>query len=438
MHALVSTLRSTSPPAEMQVTTVGNSVARTGQFAVTRGLIRALRGAFPRTSFTFAEGTNVDGGFGASHLYLCGLDQPHLRHSNIIVVHYTLFVSPESEALLRNLLSMPSKPLVILVSHCSAPDWHNWPGYHVDPSRYEAARTHNRTEWTWWQKSASTSPSRPNIWAQHRRVEHSYAQHYDIPFVDTCSAMRSMAFGGRDGVGATCAPSFNSLDALAAEFAGEGTDPVHYSPNGTTLQSCILAEALLGAADEPKRGAARTGGIRSRRLPPAMGEHSPQPADFCLQAKLGSKPGGMQSAVVLAATRGWRFHRGGRGGRKQWFGANATGATMVLRTPPFARLALEIYRHHSLPMGAIQLAIDGVTAPAWIDGCCVDHCVPDAPNQGFNFKAAVEGVWPYTTHTVTITTVAKTATNCTTLGSQVNLVGIIGFGMTPNSRGHVL
>ena len=67
-----------SSPAEIHVSTVGNSVARSHEFGTTRKFVKLLEARAPKTKFVTHYG-NVKGGFLPRQLYSCGLVDVKLR-----------------------------------------------------------------------------------------------------------------------------------------------------------------------------------------------------------------------------------------------------------------------------------------------------------------------------------------------------------------------
>lgn len=105
-------------PREILVAVVGDSVARSNDFGVGRGLVDALQRASPESSVKL-DYAQVAGGFEPDHLYQCGLSSKLLVKADVVMVQYH---APKGgqvlEKIVRSLLSLPRKPLVVYVSHC--------------------------------------------------------------------------------------------------------------------------------------------------------------------------------------------------------------------------------------------------------------------------------------------------------------------------------
>ena len=138
--------------------------------------------------------------------------------------------------------------------------------------------------------------------------------------------------------------------------------------------------------------------------PSRVNRHSAEP--WCLRA------GDSSFAAAVVANTGWAVQTGGAGGSKRWLQARSIGAFLQLRlrmTSP--RLALEYYKHDSLPLGTVQATLiwgGGGGATSWpinashpssitttaslgavvllLDGRCAeeDHC---PKGQGFYHRA---------------------------------------------------
>ena len=154
-------------------------------------------------------------------------------------------------------------------------------------------------------------------------------------------------------------------------------DPLHPTPDYSELQGCAAAQMIISAPAPASGSVSRgshasqglswdhhvaeqgTGGATKGRLaspvvvraaetlsPPP---NAPLTEPWCLRA------GDARFEAAVVANSGWGVRTGGAGGSKRWLQSRTLGAFLQLRlsiTTP--RLAVEYYKHDSLPLGAVQ------------------------------------------------------------------------------------
>ena len=379
-----------SRPERVAVAVVGNSVARSNAFSVAKGLAAAVRAyAGERCKVTLSYQT-VHGGFEPENLYECGLPMTKAIDADVILIQYEIFaVKRRAEELVRAMLTLPRRPLVVLVSHCMLED------FLPTHSQFSYRNAHD--------------------------TERELARAYGLPFVGTGDALRSIlnvsagAKGVLPGDGGPCdgEPAYvASLEAMLRTFFAvkpDGSaDTIHYGPGGAALQVRLLAHLLLDADDRtqdheapvsamqyatgwrgngttvptlPARMVLREDELFFRGQPPYAihGSDSAHGAPaYCLQT---GKPL-FDQVIVDALSNGWTRRKGGAGGAKTWYEASKVGATIEFSLPSAAFVALVVYVHHDLPMGMLLATLGNGTERIVIDTCCAQECVAEAAGQG--------------------------------------------------------
>merc|ERR1712113_524390 len=99
---------------------------------------------------------------------------------------------------------------------------------------------------------------------------------------------------------------------------------------------------------------------------------------------------------------------------------------MGIRIPPATHVELEVYRHPTLPMGLIEVVVDGKVS-ARVDGCCPKGGCPGIPaNQGFYFQEVVADGLPFKEHRLQLRAVDRDGiTTCAQLGNKFDVRSIV-------------
>lgn len=189
------------------------------------------------------------------------------------------------------------------------------------------------------------------------------------------------------------------------------TDHVHYNEAGSVMEGLLAAFALktLFALPAPKLFPA---------LPQPVQPGNGRESVFCMSLLYGT--------LKADAVNGWAVERGGAENSKQWWGSSTINASLTLHTPPSNTLELQYYRHHSLPLGLLEVYVDGKLS-ATLDGCCASDCIPGLSGQGFYDTSVIaRGLDSKVSHTVTLQIIERVITTCLVLGNTFNFVAVVG------------
>ena len=357
---------------EVRLVVTGNSVARSSNFSTARVIIEhALAPLFKRVTFDYAT---VQGGFEPHEVAACGIEV--FQKADIVLIQYEIFSEKGgSETLLRLVLSLPRKPIIIFVQHCMLPSF--------DGSSQE-------------------------LLERNRQTENMLALHYNVVFVSACNAIDTLFAG-------TCR-EFGEMnlnrDILALEtLFFSTTDHVHYNEMGSTMEGLLAASALKTLFELPVLAL-------NPALPQPVRLENGKESIFCMSLLYGT--------FKAEAVEGWAIERGGAENSKQWWGSSTVNASLTLQTPPSNTLELQYYRHHSLPLGLLEVYVDQKLT-ATLDGCCASDCIPGLSGQGFYDTTVIaHGLDKTVSHTVTLRIIERVSTTCLLLGNTFNFVAVVG------------
>lgn len=208
------------------------------------------------------------------------------------------------------------------------------------------------------------------------------------------------------------------------------------------VQGCLLAHTVLGppscdtatlAVLDPLPEAA---GNQLLHATPggepffvlAEANETAETAVFCLAAKDGSL-----HLDDAGAASGWTRVQGGHGGRKVWLAASTPGARFLTRTPhPATHYTVEVYTHHDLPLGLLQVQVNGTTTI--IDPCCAaPQCEGTGLGRGLYAEFRVpsgNATLPLSVHVLDVKVIDRVdgaVVNCAVSGSDISLGGLIGL-----------
>jgi hypothetical protein len=439
----------------IHVTSLGNSVSESFGFGTTKGFLQILQSRFGHLDFVFQEGLRASGGYGLAHVEACGINHPSIVRSDIFIFQYSMYGNQLelAERMVRKLLTLPQAPLVVMVGHCQREDLREWPAFdQVNTTELATvALTHDKWGQMWfdgWQRSKSVSHT--GTYQQFRDMEQRFAKYYNLPYFDTCQALGTLVDPIYDSLKAhkcsstsssagSTSHSFDSFDdVIKHQFHYQGGDPMHYSKTGVALQACLLAQSFLAGQDylshhpQPHIRSNSTTSTSTNTmellLPPPMFPDSKFGASLFCAKMTDDTPTGFKHSIQTSQTVGWTQKQGGRGGKKVWIEALDANSRLVLITPPATKLTMEYYRHHDLPMGAVEIHVDGTLVHKELDGCCETDCIQGAPHQGLYHSVDLADNLVMQPHNVTILTIAKNKTKCLELGSQFDITTIIGRG----------
>eukprot|EP00035_Acanthoeca_spectabilis_P027350 m.466235 g.466235 ORF g.466235 m.466235 type:complete len:536 (-) comp25043_c0_seq1:91-1698(-) len=413
-----------SGAATINISVVGNSVARQNDFATTRDFVQSLEAMAPLTTFDVRHQA-VAGGFEPKHLMQCGAAAAELETADVIVVEWSSpagvhsALDTEFERLIRRFISLPRQPLVIYISHCTMADFSTDPDWAADPGRKSVGEP-------------------DGYWETLRVYERKLAAFYGIPFVDTCAAFTSFLRSGE--------PCDDVHPDLLLNHSTELIplllpDYLHQNERLNQLQACLMTAAVIGPpACDP------TSQHSLGALPPRAGrslleqvgpdglkfvsfdevKSSKMPV-FCLTARDGTllvDPAGVAS--------GWQLKQGGAGGQKKWLFTNETKARFATRTPaPATHYTVEVYTHHDLPLGLVRVVVNGTSTI--IDPCCpAPQCAGTLKGRGLykGFRVPEAGELPLAAHPLVIEVLERPRslpTVCAQKGAAVSVAGVIGF-----------
>jgi len=498
------------PHATLHVSVVGNSVARFHNFGVARGVVHELERRYPSAKISI-EYAHVAGGFEPDHLYYCGLGSRNLLRADLILLHYH---APRGglvyEKVLRRLLMLPRRPVVVYIAHCTMSDF----SAHRD---WAVAR--DRGAWGW-----RMADEAQGYFEELRSIEQRMVrEHYGLSFASTCAAFHTM-LGGVDQSDRLVDTSFEPtvrgwLTRMARRYLPYGLargldtprtdelgtwpsastcddgarlshvtdlqsrffpagDHLHLSPNGSALQACLTAHALLDAPQSREHVHSPHVGSRLERRaqravavarppavaaaavavlpPPLLGrreaavfcgtgggrggyctdESSDEPA-FCLSAKGDDS---LPRAVPpwVAGIDRWAWIRsGGADHTKAFMHTGSEGAFLRISTlQPARAFFLQIYQHHERGLGLLSVSTAGMTdPPQLIDPCCAHPGCPGKPigKGGYAMvRVPATGFLPLHTKEINITVIARgrrgeASRRCAQKGSDASVAGVVGL-----------
>ena len=107
----------------------------------------------------------------------------------------------------------------------------------------------------------------------------------------------------------------------------------------------------------------------------------------------------------------------------------------MIAMPPFTRLLLELYTHHDLPLGGVEVVVDDRIVARRVETCCpAPQCKGVPRGQGVYHAFAVPphsaAPLPLKKHTITINVVPRGEDEpplCAKEGHNVSIVGLIGL-----------
>lgn len=368
----------------VKLLTLGNSVARRHKYATTRSLMDTLEKMFPRVHWEYETG-KVEGGFEPAHMYNAIQARPwEYSKYDIFMVQYLGFADKKNaEELIRLLLDMERKPLVILVQHCIKDSFE--PGH--------------------------ASGEGHDFWVKQERQMFELAEHYSLPLVSACNAMRAMVADKSE---------MNLHSLFKVMFDKE--DDFHYVESAEVMEGCLVADMIASAAASK---------LYARLADP---EELPAPIGLLEDSKCVFMNSTMDKRFWPNITgESWEFKTGGKGGNKRWLQPKHDNALLSFIAPPSTSISLEVYKHHERPMGAVEVSVDGRVV-AQVDACCPVPCV-GIPGQGFYYTQEVAAGLSLAEHLVEIRSVKKSDTSCLKLGNEFSLVGIIGYVQSERRTG---
>ena len=390
----------------MHVVTLGNSVSATGDFITTRAFVEALSAAHGNWSW---DGRQIHGGTGTidAHHWISTFASRFV-HVHLFLLQYNTYTERDTELLLRTLLSLPQRPLVLVVEHCMLPAF-----YPTEEDCVAAIRTVKAKE--------LCMPKHAQTEATRRAFMRRLALHYDIPIASACLAVdflnqRSCAHGNAS----VRHPLTQSLQQTI--FGGSGSDPVHYSSHGALIEGCVAAHLFLRSYNQEREV------IRPPRdLPPSLSALQDSRSLWILSARDGT--------LEAPPSSGWKLEVGGKGGSKRWLGAQRSGASLRVRTPPCTQLSLEHYRHHELGMGLVGVRVDG-RPHGTVDACCMEPCVGIA-GQGYYDTVVIATQLRFVAHEVELTLLTRNRSSCAQLGHAFSVVSLLGSDVPAKEGGGV-
>jgi len=235
------------------------------------------------------------------------------------------------ENFLRSLLSLPQKPLVMVVLHC-----------HLQQL---SARPNALSK-----RGFSSKGDRIKFEAEKVRAK-TLAHHYSLPVVSGCSAIDQLY----DGSCLDEAP-IDDESMLMAAFYAPG-DKIHYNRAAMGMEGCLLSDLVANGhlVEED-----------SDELPTRLGRVSDALKTIWANST-------MRDSFNPQLLNGFTRQQGGRGGNKVWYENTEDNASLTFETKPATHLALVYYMHPELPMGVVRVSVDGAV---WtdLDACCSKQC----------------------------------------------------------------
>eukprot|EP00038_Savillea_parva_P024262 m.43511 g.43511 ORF g.43511 m.43511 type:complete len:557 (+) comp6419_c0_seq1:511-2181(+) len=418
-------LMDTDTSNTINISVVGNSVARQNDFATTRLFVDALRQVAPLGRQFAIQHRAVAGGFEPKHLMQCGAAASELSSAHVVVVEWSSPTGPEAkldtafEQLIRQFIALPQQPLIVYISHCTLADF----SYDADWAAHPGRKTVGEPD---------------GYWETMRVYERKLAALYNLPFVDTCAAFKSFLAGYTTCNDVSPGMILNRSTDLIPLFA---PDYLHQNELGNELQSCLVAQTVLGGppCDETSRdllnplpdrqgkGLLEALGPTGQPFVSLTEDNTSTQAVFCMSARDGTL-----SLDPAGKASGWIQRVGGAGGQKVWLSSNTSGARFATRTPrPATHYKVELYAHHDLPLGLVRVIVNGSITD--IDPCCpAPQCAGTLQGRGLykGFRVPHVGEFPLAAHPIEFQVIERpngTASVCAVAGNDVSLAGMIGF-----------
>ena len=405
----------------MQVSVVGNSVARASNYQVARGLVKALALAAPRVIFKL-DTSQVAGGFEPDHFYHCGLQNSSLARASIVLLFYH---APRGgvlyEKLLRGLLALPKKPLIVYIQHCTMQDFGTFREWQKHPL------------FRWFPKAET-----PSRFEAMRAIERRLVDHYQLTRIDTCAAFQTMlrlksTLGRWDAASSNCtdrAAKFEKVTELLQPFYLDGApyprnartlgdkvygDPCHLGAIGGQVQACAVAHAMLDApAPPPPRATSRYASL------PVLATNASDWSVICGTRGEGQRcmevsdevPQFCMGPVRLSTQQreGWDLVRGGGAGHQKTWLQGRNGSHLRVRLPqPAAAVIFEFYQHHEKPMGAAVVTAPGIQQR--LDGCTSAENVPFAQGKYTSLRVPAVGRFEVDVQELNVTVIAQSSAN---------------------------
>ena len=278
-----------STARRIKILVMGNSVARWNKFLASHVFRRMLHAAFPTINFEVNTGS-VEGGFGPSHQLYCGRGE--WKDTAVVLVHFAELSggaegTSHGRDLLEQLMSLPQRPLVIVIKHCALAQLEMLMSGGVPNSSAAIQRSvwfRRDKHHTRMQRDAEGMQQAFNYVSHQARFERGdslLARSMNATLVDSCDLLRSMlpasgpsgagssgacarggTGGGGGGGGGGSASSGGSeategrgqslFELLATRMfpynAKQGLgDPLHPTPEYSELQGCAAARLVLAA-----------------------------------------------------------------------------------------------------------------------------------------------------------------------------------------------
>lgn len=236
------------------------------------------------------------------------------------------------------------------------------------------------------------------------------AHHYNVTLIDTCAALMSLK-----SEQCSSERKFRSDEIF--------DDILHYSAKGSGMQGCLAAHVALSSYRSLQDFALSHEPAESTPLANPLW---PKFIDSMDTVYFFSTDRGFEDTLPPDQLNGWRKEIGGRG-NKQWYTAGALGQAISFKIPPSTRIEIEFYRHPDLPMGLVEILIDGKIS-SYIDSCCPENGCEGIPEgQGFYYREIVGDELPFQAHHVQLRTVdRKGITTCKRLGNKFDLKSVVG------------
>lgn len=371
-------------PEKIKVLTVGNSVAYNFDFATTTKFLETMREFTEHTVWEFEHGL-IHGGYEPEHVYhATQANANFLDGVNVVIIQYEKFsAKAKAEPLLRSLLNLPTKPFIILLQHCALDAF-------APP-----------------QEAAASGFAISELSEAELRRTWQIANHYGIPVVSACNALETVK-------ASTCKdePTFSSIDDLKHQVY---IDLMHYNTDVAGMEGCLMADMIVSAYADPEYVTDFDSDLDTLPEPFEPLSDNNLETVFFWSTMFGN--------LMWETSSGWELKQGGKRGNKKWLAPAHVGASLSFTSPPCSRISIEYYKHHELPMGLIEVTVDGKATT--VDACCQTSCV-GIPGQGFYHRAVVGDELPVEAHKVEIRLLERSSTNCTEIGNQFSLTGVYG------------
>ena len=233
-------------------------------------------------------------------------------------------------------------------------------------------------------------------------------------------------------------PSFSHVTDLAPRFFLPA-DHLHFGPLGSALQACLVSHLVLDSPVAHRRQRSSTSHVLTRHEARMLcgtgggqGKHchdsSKDEPIFCSNVKEGG-------LVPAPDSHGWTaIHNAGAGASKSWLHSRTVGATLnVKMAQPASAFMLEVYRHHDLGLGRIQVWLPDMATPVTIDSCCPHPgCsgVPVGKGRYMSTRVPHSGYLSRPTTNITIKVIGRSPyekSSCARKGSDVSLAAVVGL-----------